>query len=431
MMNHKETIEYAVRAMKTKGADQAQVVTSSSVLQELNVESHAVKLFRTTEEMQAQLIYIKEHRKASTKINQISREEIDQAVDELVQLSQHAPVDEANDIAPKVDDATFSLGIQEPDMDRAYESLQELNEEMKTRYPQIAGDVVFWYEDKKKTLGNTNGLHLSENKGSYTFTVMFSAKDKDRITSFNYSYASLLDLSQKITQVGMLGSLFEQTMAELDAQPLRSKFEGDLIISPLCLSMLLQMIAQNALTDGPMISGTSPLKDKIDTQVASDSFTWESNPRSPDLAGGYAITSDGFVAENTPVIDSGVLKTHLLTQYGANKTGLQRAPNYGDAFIVKPGSTSKEDMIRNIDRGVLLSRFSGGVPAANGDFSGVAKNSFYIEKGKIQYPVNEVMVSGNIFELLSHIQAISRESVNFGSAIMPWIYAKGVTISGK
>jgi len=431
MMNHKETIEYALHAMEGKGADQAQVVVESNVMQEMNAESHITKLFRTTEETQAQLTYIKEHRKASTKINQTAREEIDQAVEELVQLSQHAPIDEANDIAPKVDDATFALGIQEPDMDRLYQSLQELNEEMKTRYPQISGDVVLWYEDKKKTLGNTNGLNLSETKGKYTFTVMFSAKDKDRITSFNYSYASLLDLSQRITQVGMLGSLFEQTIAELDAQPLRSKFEGDVIVNPLCLTSLLQMIAQNALMDGPMISGTSPLKDKIGVQVASELFTWESNPRSPDLAGGYAITSDGFVAEDTPIIDRGVLKTHLLTQYGANKTGRKRAPNYGDSFMVKPGSSSKEDMIQSVDRGILLSRFSGGVPAANGDFSGVAKNSFYIEKGKIQHPISEVMVSGNIFDLITHIQSVSQERVDFGLTIMPWVHATGVTISGK
>ena len=47
-----------------------------------------------------------------------------------------------------------------------------------------------------------------------------------------------------------------------------------------------------------------------------------------------------------------------------------------------------------------FAQFSGARPAENGDFSGVAKNSYYIEKGKVQFPVSETMVSGNLAELV-------------------------------
>jgi PmbA protein len=80
---------------------------------------------------------------------------------------------------------------------------------------------------------------------------------------------------------------------------------------------------------------------------------------------------------------------------------------------------------------LLLCRFSGGYPAANGDVSGVAKNSYYIENGEIQYPVNECMVSGNIPAMLMNIAEVSAESVNFGTAIYPWIRFGGLTLSGK
>ena len=103
---------------------------------------------------------------------------------------------------------------------------------------------------------------------------------------------------------------------------------------------------------------------------------------------------------------------------GANKTGKDRAVNNGGAHIVEPGDKALDDMISTIDKGVLLSRFSGGSPSDNGDFSGVAKNSYYIENGEIKYPITETMISGNIFQMLHEIKDISKETINDGSSII-------------
>ncbi|WP_425290044.1 metallopeptidase TldD-related protein, partial [Shewanella algae] len=77
----------------------------------------------------------------------------------------------------------------------------------------------------------------------------------------------------------------------------------------------------------------------------------------------------------------------------------------------------------------MLCRFSGGYPASNGDISGVAKNSYLIENGEIRGPVSEVMVSANIPNMLNNIVSCSRESINFGSSIAPWMRVSDVTIS--
>jgi len=82
-------------------------------------------------------------------------------------------------------------------------------------------------------------------------------------------------------------------------------------------------------------------------------------------------------------------------------------------------------------KGILLCRFSGGRPSDNGDFSGVAKNSYYIENGEIRYPISETMVNGNIVEMMNNIKQISSERVNSGYHIYPWIKFDGLTVSGK
>lgn len=95
------------------------------------------------------------------------------------------------------------------------------------------------------------------------------------------------------------------------------------------------------------------------------------------------------------------------------------------------GDTSYEDMIKNTDRGIILGRFSGGNPSINGDFSGVAKNSFLVENGKVVGCVNEVMVSGNLADLLNNLITLSKETVANGSCVLPYAAFDHVTISGK
>ena len=98
---------------------------------------------------------------------------------------------------------------------------------------------------------------------------------------------------------------------------------------------------------------------------------------------------------------------------------------------VKAGSVSYEDMIKSIDKGLLVCRLSGGSPASNGDFSAVAKNSFLIENGKITKPVLETMISGNLDNMLKNVVEISKEVTEDGSCVFPWVTFDGVTVSGK
>ena len=63
--------------------------------------------------------------------------------------------------------------------------------------------------------------------------------------------------------------------------------------------------------------------------------------------------------------------------------------------------------------------------------SGSKGNSFYIENGKIAYPLSEVMISGNLAQLLVNLTDISSETVEDGGSSMPYMAFGGVTISGK
>jgi PmbA protein len=88
-------------------------------------------------------------------------------------------------------------------------------------------------------------------------------------------------------------------------------------------------------------------------------------------------------------------------------------------------------MIKSVDRGILLNRFSGASPGISGDVSGVAKNSFLIESGAVTDAISETMISFNIVDILLNIPAISVERCKNGVTILPWCCFDGATISGK
>ena len=122
-------------------------------------------------------------------------------------------------------------------------------------------------------------------------------------------------------------------------------------------------------------------------------------------------------------------REHFGYKEGTNKLNQKRSVNDGGALIVDPGDKTHKEIIKNIEKGILLSRFSGGYPSSNGDFSGVAKNSYYIENGQIKHPVIETMISGNIAQMFMNIRDVSKENINFGDSILPWVSFDGVTIS--
>ena len=86
------------------------------------------------------------------------------------------------------------------------------------------------------------------------------------------------------------------------------------MVTPDCIGDFLSFIISD-ISDGKMVSGNSLYKDKLNQKIANAKLSFHSYPRSNEIADGYFITSDGYVAENSTIIDKGVLKTHLFLPF--------------------------------------------------------------------------------------------------------------------
>ena len=146
---------------------------------------------------------------------------------------------------------------------------------------------------------------------------------------------------------------------------------------------------------------------------------------------GERYTGDGFLSENYDVIKDGVLQSFMLNLYTSNKTGYERAKTSAADLVIEGGDTPYHEIIKGIKKGIIVGRFSGGQPSNNGDFSGVAKNSFLVENGEITGAVSETMINGNLAEMLNNLIAISSETVKDGASVLPYMAFDKIVISGK
>ncbi len=426
-----ECTQYCIDTLLRKGASKASCSLSIKKNQELNAAHGQMTLNRTTNNITLILKAIVENKIATLVVNNLDKDTIDNAIEEVLTLANSSKDDAANDIATYQEAKEFNSGPATGDINKMYDLFASYLAYTKETYPKtIIEEAMFEFVKSTNYFRNSNKVDFFAQKGHYAFFSMFTSKEGTNISSFNYNGFDTNKLDRELKECASIDTLLLQSSEQIHSSSVDDKFVGDIIISPDCLMEFISYLT-GYLRDNSLITKTSMYQDKLGKKITDERFTLHSNPVGENISNGYFITGDGYEAQNSTIIENGVLKSFLLSQYGAAKTNMERAVNQGGAYEIKKGETSYSDMIKNVKKGILLCRFSGGYPAQNGDFSGVAKNSYYIENGEIKHPINETMISGNLEKLFLDIKDISSETIDFGDSILPWMSFKNVTVSGK
>lgn len=427
----KEAAKYILDSLMSSGGDLAQVSVIEGAVEEFNVDAGEFSLIRSVFNSGASMKVIIDGKKGTASVNQLEKEAVDTACEECINAAVTGVKDDAVTIAKKEENLDFVSGCPTPDKEVFFDSLIKFTEDVKKLFPEIMLEqVIASHSTGKHVFANTNGVLFTEIDGSYSVSIMYSAHSGENVTSFNCVSVSYLDPSTDILECADVKLMFERAVKELDAKPFSGKFTGVAVFSPVCLDETVSGIADSFAGDSAIIDGTSPWINSLGKQVASECFNLSVIPLDDNIVCGERITADGYKAENYDIVKNGVLESFCLGEYASNKTGFDRAKSTSGCITVKSGDKSIDDIISEISDGILVCRFSGGEPAGNGDFSGVAKNSFLIKDGKITDALTETMISGNFADMLKDVRGISSESVNYGTSIMPYAAFGGITVSG-
>ena len=134
-----------------------------------------------------------------------------------------------------------------------------------------------------------------------------------------------------------------------------------------------------------------------------------SDPFNPELPG-PTWNGDGQRLERTDWIKEGVVKNLSYSRYWAQKKGVQPVPNPSN-IIMDGGTTSLEEMIKSTERGILVSRlwYIRMVDPQSLLLTGLTRDgTFYIENGKIMFPVKNFRFNESPVIMLNNVEALGK-----------------------
>lgn len=432
MTKLKQTAAYALDKLKAGGADNAYACVTQSETREFNVDNGKFSLYRTLFGSSVSLCALKDSKKGSAAGNSLDAEAVDALCDECLAVAAAGKSDKDYVIAAENRQKDFKSGCADCDESKLFERSRELLEDIKTKYPLISVEqLIIKHRRVSSVYADLSGTVYTELGGVYSVSLMYSAHKDGKTSSFFGSGVYVDNLDSPFISLARIADELAEVQRQIETKPVEGKFVGTVICPPSSLGEIVFDALGNFAGGSAVLDGTTPWIDSIGKQVADSRLTVSLCPHSDRIVVGENVSGEGFLTEDCTIIKEGILQSFMLNRYIANKTGFAPAGNTSGNLMIERGRTSVADMVKGIKKGLWIGRLSGGMPASNGDFSAVAKNSFLIEDGEIKEAVSETMINGNLKDMLMNIGNISKETVEDGSTVLPYITFENVTISGK
>lgn len=193
--------------------------------------------------------------------------------------------------------------------------------------------------------------------------------------------------------------------------------------------------------NGPAIArGTSFLKDKLGQPVFAKGITVVDDPHRPRGLRSKPFDGEGVANQRRNIIENGRLTTWVLSLSSARQLGLETTGHASRGtsgppgpsvtnFYMEPGPLRPEELMADIKSGFYVTEMMGmGVNGVTGDYSRGAAG-FWIENGRIAYPVSEVTVAGNLKDMFANLTPASDLEFRYGTDA-PTIRIEGMTVAG-
>jgi PmbA protein len=186
--------------------------------------------------------------------------------------------------------------------------------------------------------------------------------------------------------------------------------------------------------------GRSMLADKLGEKMLNsnlsvyDDGTFEGGMNSSKCDG------EGTPTQRTCLVDNGIINSFIYDLYTASKGNSVSTGNAGRSYASTPSISTSNIIVdfddytnlEDVKTGIWVTDVLGAHTAnpISGDFSVEVNNAFIIENGELVNPVKKGMLSGNIFELLSDVEALSDSVKQRGSIVLPQLLAHNLRVIG-
>ncbi len=368
-------------------------------------------------------------KKASTSTTDFSEAAIKTAVSAAIDLAKYTAEDEASGLA---DADQMIQHIPDLDLYHPWEINVDQAIEMAARCEQAARDAdsritntdgasLNWHEGVS-VYANSHGLIAGIAGSRHSLSCGVVASDNKGMQR-DFWYTSSRDASELESPEAVGQKASQRTVKKLSPRKL-STGNYPVLFSPEMSRGLIQHLI-SAISGSALYRRSTFLLDKKGHQLFPDFIELEELPLLKKTMGSSAFDGDGLARSNKTIVKDGVLLDYVLSTYSARRLGLKSTANAGGVrnLSLKPGELDFQGLLSALDTGLLVTEMMGhGAKITTGDYSRGA-SGFWVEKGVIQFPVEEITIAGNLTEMYQGIIAVGndvdyRGNVRTGSVLI-------------
>jgi PmbA protein len=438
-----------VEEARRGGADVAEANASSGWELTAKVRLGQPELVQEAGHRSVALRVIKSQRVAITSTSDWTESGLRQCVTDALALVE---LSEADEFAGPADPALLSKGPY-PDLDLFDPSLDELGADVALRQAEAAERIALAQDSRLQLsegatmsrVSGWSGLVFSSGfsaarRGSFaSLSVVPVAEDEGGKKRRGHYWTGHRHLSglESIEVVGRRAA--ERTLRQLGPRKVPTAHAPVVFEADAARSLVSSFIG--CVLGGSVWRRSSYLAEREGSRVASPLVHIIDDPLIPRGPGSRAFDGEGLASRKNVVVEAGVLRTFLLDSYSARKLGRQSTASAGRSgggvsagtsnLIMSAGEPSPEEIIRATPRGLYVTEMMGfGFNAVTGDFSRGA-TGFWIEDGKLAFPVSEITISSNLDQMLQNIDAVGNDLVLKSSLACPTLRVSNMTIAGE
>lgn len=316
----------------------------------------------------------------------------------------------------------------------------------------IAKDGRVLLQSGWRGITNTLDVDLETQETKALMYLGGAGKQNSEVTSSCYEFIFTRKADLDPENVGE--SVGKKVVTMFKPQPLKG-FQGAVIFAPEAVSYQLVDVLIDALKGETVMAGRSAWTEKLGQIVASENLTIIDNATLENGFSSRSFDDEGYSSQTTVLIEKGKLESFLHNATSADTLETENTGNasryaggfnmvrsiigsgyrtkpeiYPSNLIIKPGNKKKEELISEMEKGVLVESMAGFPQPGSGLISAQLSNAFFIHNGEIQFPIQGGMVSGIAYDWLQQISQVSEDTKQFQNSVMPTIRIEDVNFVG-
>lgn len=247
-------------------------------------------------------------------------------------------------------------------------------------------------------------------------------------------YSSMRDASDLASPEAVGRYAAERALSRLKSRKIATCEVPVLFESPLAAGLLGAYV--QATSGGALYRRATFLLDSLGQQVFPDHIDIVEDPHIPKAKGSAPFDDEGVRTQARTVVDAGVTQGYFLSSYSARKLGMRTTGHAGGSQnltftsrLTQPGD-DLEAMLRKLGRGLFVIELIGqGVNYVTGDYSRGAAG-FWVENGRIAYPVQEITIAGNLRQMFKDIVAVGADAYTMGTKTIGSVLVERMKVAG-